>query len=230
MALAATGVIDEMTEATDSMKTRPAVDAGTPSGTPRSIKHQLWWCFLAIVLVTVGVGAVLWRHPVGGAPGVAAALHETFRWRIALGAVLIIAAAGSVFYRLHRLIVRPLEKTAAVAGCMAEGNLGVTIPAWPANEIGRIGESMNGLAVNFQEALILVWNQTDNAIDRIRRATGQVSSGAAGSCPPEWLADLTSAQRDLEAMQRMVQSFDLYDVTITEGDVLAANSKTDTLN
>ena len=237
MAPAATGIIDKMTDAIDSTKTCPAAHAGRPPGKHRSIKRLLWWCFLTIVLVTLGVGAVLWSDPVGlafsqgdGQTAHAVALHAALRWRIALGAVLIIAAAGSVFYRLHRLIVRPLEQAAAAAGCMAEGNLGVTIPHCPPNEIGRIGESMNGLAVNFQEALILVWNQTANAIDRLRRATGQMSPGDPMRCPPEMMADLTSARHDLETMQMMVRSFDLYDVTITEGDVLAAKDKADMLN
>ena len=226
-----------MTDATDSIETRSATRSGKPAGKTRSIKHLLWWCFLAIALVTLGVGMVLWNDPVGGAvwPGHvptdhAVSLNEALRWRIVLGLVLIIAAAGSVFYQLHRLIVRPLEKTAAVAGCMAEGNLGVTIPSCSSDEIGRIGASMNGLAVNFQEALILVWNQTENAIDRLRNATGQIAPGDPMRCPPEMMADLTSARQDLETMQMMVRAFDLYDVTITGGDVLAAQDEADTLN
>ena len=98
------------------------------------------------------------------------------------------------------------------------------------NEIGRIGESVNGLAINFQEALILVWNQTENAINRLRHTTRQMAPDTATCISPEMLAELTSARQDLETMQMMVRSFDLYDVTIREGDVLTANDKAKTLN
>jgi hypothetical protein len=41
---------------------------------------------------------------------------------------------------------------------------------------------------------------------------------------------LTSARQDLETMRMMVRSFDLYDVAITENDVLTAKDTADTLN
>ena len=105
--------------------------------------------------------------------------YSALRWRIMLGAALIITAAGSVFFLLNRMIANPLEKAASVAERMAEGNLAITIPADLPKEISRIGESVNGLAVNFQEALILVWNQTENAIACIRRSTQDMSPDAA---------------------------------------------------
>jgi hypothetical protein len=44
------------------------------------------------------------------------------------------------------------------------------------------------------------------------------------------VANLTSAQQDLETMQTMLRSFDLYDVTISEGDVLTAKDKVEMVN
>ena len=46
----------------------------------------------------------------------------------------------------------------------------------------------------------------------------------------EMKADLDSARRDLEMMQMMVRSFDLYDVTINESDLLTAKDKAEALN
>jgi len=207
------------------------------SGGRGHLKHQLLWCFLTISLFTMGISIVLLvtlgdgLRLTGAVPAeLGVAFSATLYWHIALSAALMIAATGGVFIFLYRRVARPLEKTAEAAGRMADGHLGETLPTHPPNEIGRIGESINGLAVNFQEVLILVWNQTDNAIARIRRATGKVKPDRKHALSSEMLADLTSARQDLETMRMMVRSFDLYDVAITKNDVLTAKSTADTLN
>jgi methyl-accepting chemotaxis protein len=226
-----------MTDAINSTETRSVTEAFQAPVKFRSLKRQLLGCFLTIALVTLGVAIVLMVELAGGLlrfgqplPETAAVLDWGLCWRIALGAALIIAAAGGAFYLLNRLIVLPLEKAAAVAGRMAEGNLGVTIPTSAPNEIGRLGESINGLAVNFQEALILVWNQTENAIARIHRTTRRLTPERTTDVASEMMADLSSARQDLENMQMMVRSFDLYDVTINESDVLTAKDTAPGLN
>lgn len=209
-----------MTQTIDIAKIPPSTAPGESPGKMKSVKTLLLWSFLAIALVTIGVSGMLVNHLAGGAPWTET--YSALRWRIMLGAALIITATGSVFFLLNRLIADPLEKAATVAERMAEGNLAITIPADLPEEISRIGESVNGLAVNFQEALILVWNQTENAIACIRRSTQDMSPDGAASVSPKLMADLTAARQDLESMQMMVRSFDLYDVTINDADVLTA--------
>jgi len=207
------------------------------SGVRGHLKHQLLWCFLTISLFTMGISIVLLvtlgdgLRLTGTVPAeLGAVFSATLRWHIASSAALMIAATGGVFIFLYRRVARPLEKAAEVTGRMADGHLGETLPNHPPNEIGRIGESINSLAVNFQEVLILVWNQTDNAIARLRRTIGQVRPDREHDLSPDMLADLTSARQDLETMRMMVRSFDLYDVAITENDVLTAKDTADTLN
>lgn len=226
-----------MTQTLDNMKTDPQTDSRERSGGIGHLKHQFLWCFLTITLVTMGVGIALLIELGSGPqldgtvnPGDAVTFLAALRWRIVLGAVLIIIAAGVVFLFLHARIARPMEKMAMAAGRMAEGCLGVSIPDHPSNEIGRIGTSVNGLAVNFQEVLILVWNQTEEAITKIRRTTRQMTPGCDEHVSPDIVVDLKSARQDLETMQMMVRSFDLYDVAINEGGVLTAKSAADTIN
>jgi methyl-accepting chemotaxis protein len=226
-----------MTDVRDNHNIDLQPDSRERSGEKGHLKHQLLWCFLTIslftsvisivLLVTLGDGLRL----TGAVPAELGAIFSaTLRWQIALSAALMIAATGGVFIFLYRQVARPLEKAAEVAERMAEGHLGETLSNHPSNEIGRIGESINSLAVNFQEMLILVWNQTDNAIARLRRTTGQVRTDRAQDLSPEMLTDLTSARQDLETMRMMVRSFDLYDVAITKNDVLTAKDTADTLN
>jgi hypothetical protein len=57
-----------------------------------------------------------------------------------------------------------------------------------------------------------------------------VTPGGDGHVAPDIVAELNSARQDLETMQMMVRSFDLYDVAITDKDVLTAKGTADTIN
>jgi methyl-accepting chemotaxis protein len=124
-------------------------------------------------------------------------------------------------------VADPLVKSARAAERMADGHLGATLPTAAPNEIGRIGENINGLAANFQEVLTLVWNQTETAIANLRRFSGRSAPHEADGRAPDTMAELTSAQQELETMRMMVRTFDLYDVAITSNDQLAAKDKAD---
>ena len=237
MAITATQASNKMTDALDNTKTGPKMLSREGSRRIGHLKHHFLVCFLSITLVTMGVSIALMIELGSSSHGTevvnpdsAAAFLAALRWRIVWGAALIITTVGGVFIFLNGRIARPLAKTAAAVERMAEGCLETTIPDDSPNESGRIGASVNGLAVNFQEVLILVWNQTDNAITRIRRTVRQLTPGIEKSLSPDMLEDLASARQDLETMQMMVRSFDLYDVAITESDVLAAKSAADTIN
>jgi len=226
-----------MTQTLDNTKTDPKTGSRERSGGIGHLKHQFLWCFLSITLITIGVSIALLIELGNGPrlagtvdPGNSAAFLAALRWRIVLGAALIVVAVGGVFLFLHARIARPMEKMAVAAGRMAEGCLGATIPDHLSNEIGQIGASVNGLAVNFQEVLILVWNQTEEAITKIRRIIRQMKPGCDEHVSPDIMVNLKSARQDLETMQMMVRSFDLYDVAINDSDVLTAKSTADTIN
>lgn len=212
-------------------------DSHDASGKPGQIKYQFLWCFLSIALVAMCVGIFLMIETTRGVPRIpyvgpdnAGALLAAQRWHVALGVGLIIAVTAGVFLSLMRRIAVPLAKTAAAAQRMAEGNLEATLPACTPNEIGRIGENINGLAVNFQEVLTLVWNQTETAIASLRRTTITTSSDQATGLPADILTELKSARQELETMRMMIRSFDLYDVSITRNNALTAKDDAERLN
>jgi methyl-accepting chemotaxis protein len=226
-----------MSQPQNNTKTDPEMNFRERSGKIGHLKHQFLWCFIAIILVTTGVSIGLMIELGSGlrlteavGQGNPLPFLAVLRGRIVLGTVLIIIATGGVFLFLYAKIARPMENMAATASRMAEGCLGATIPDHLPNEIGRVGASVNSLAVNFQEMLILVWNQTEDAITKIRRTTHQMKQGGDEHVAPGIMGELKSARQDLETMQMMVRSFDLYDVAITESDVLTAKSTADRIN
>ena len=213
----------------DNAASTPETVSCQPREKAGQIKYQLFWCFLALAGATLGVGIVLVIEPAQGFAGSgdtrsteAWLFYASLRWRIAAGIGLIIGMSALVFLFLVRSIANPLAKSALAAQRMADGHLGATLPTAAPNEIGRLGENINGLAVNFQEVLTLVWNQSETAIASLRRTIRPAPEDPGAALPPDMMAELTSARRELETMQMMVRSFDLYDVAITPNDQLAA--------
>jgi methyl-accepting chemotaxis protein len=230
-------MIDTMTNVLDNAKAAPQPK---PAERPRNaghLKHLFLRCFLANVLAAtvVGIGLAIHIGSLLDGPGSlttdsAAAVFAAIGWPIALGIAVIISVAAGIFLFLTRGIAIPLEKTAAASGRLADGNLGATLPDHLPNEIGRIGESINGLSVNFQETLILIWNQTENAIAKIQHTTEMRTPDGKRCIAEDMASDLHSARQDLETMRMMVRSFDLYDVTVTANDRLAAKEAVKPLN
>ena len=215
----------------NALSTPEIVSAPTRERTGQ-IKYQLFWCFLLLAGVSLCVGLVLMIEPSRGfawsvdiRAEEASLLYAALRWRIAVGIGLILSLNALVFLFLLRRIADPLAKSALAAQRMADGHLGATLPTAAPNEIGCLGENINGLAVNFQEVLTLVWNQSEAAMARLRRTSRPSQEDKGAELPPGLMAELAAAQRELETMRMMVRSFDLYDVAITANDQLAAKEE-----
>jgi hypothetical protein len=218
----------------DNALATPETVSGSPREKTGQIKYQMFWCFLLLAGVSLCVGIVLMFEPSrglawgGNIHGEEASLsYAALRWRIALGIGLVISTHALVFLFLVRRIANPLAKSALAAQRMADGHLGATLPTAVPNEIGCLGEHINGLAVNFQEVLTLVWNQSEAAITRLRRTTRPAQEDKGGSLPSGMMAELAAAQHELETLRMMVRSFDLYDVAITANDHLAAKEESE---
>ena len=109
-----------MTQTLDNTKTDPKTGSRERPVRIGHLKHQFLWCFLTITLVTTGVGIALMIELVSGPrltetvnPGNTVAFLAALRWRIVLGALLIIIATGVVYLFLYARIARPLEKVAS---------------------------------------------------------------------------------------------------------------------
>jgi methyl-accepting chemotaxis protein len=236
LAFHTTQAIRKMKQALEKVTSETGTSVREPWEKSGQVKSHFLWYFLLIAMVVLCVGIVLMIQAPGGLrwvgethPAQAGAYHIVMRWSIAVGLGLIISVTGGVFLLLIRTIADPLAKTAIATERMAEGNLEATLPTGAPNEIGRIAEDVNSLAVNFQEVLTLVWNQTESAMTSLRRTMNAVSS-RQGVCSPEILADLDSARQELETMRMMVRSFNLYDVSITPCDLLTAKGNAERLN
>ena len=132
---------------------------------------------------------------------------------------LCFAVSAIMFYRNF---VKPVDKMARGVRRMAGGHLNELIQVSSDNEIGKIGELINDLAINMQEILLHVWNHTGQDIvllDRIVKICGSKSGG--NGIPEEIKDDLRIVRQDIEDMQNMVKAFDYYNVRFEKEKIIA---------
>ncbi len=132
---------------------------------------------------------------------------------------LCFAVSAILFY--HNF-VKPVDKMAKGVRRMAGGHLDELIQVSSDNEIGKIGELINDLAINMQEILLHVWNHTGQDIvllDRIVKVCGTKSGG--NGIPEEIKDDLRIVRQDIENMQNMVKAFDYYNVRFEKEKIIA---------
>ena len=118
--------------------------------------------------------------------------------------------------------VKPVDKMARGVWRMAGGHLNELIPVSSDNEIGKIGELINDLAMNMQEILLHVWNHTGQDIvlmDRIVKVCGSKTGGSG--IPDEIKDDLRIVRQDIEDMKTMVKAFDYYNVRFEKEKIIA---------
>ena len=132
---------------------------------------------------------------------------------------LCFAVSAILFYRNF---LKPVDKMARGVRRMAGGHLDELIQVSPDNEIGKIGELINDLAINMQEILLHVWNHTGQdlaLLDRIVKICGTKPGG--NGIPDEMKDDLRKVRQDIEDMQNMVKAFDYYNVRFEKEKIIA---------
>jgi HAMP domain-containing protein len=95
------------------------------------------------------------------------------RTRVSLLLGVILLSFGAMLYLFVNRVVLPLNRLSRAAEEMTKGNLSITAPSNHADELGELGHSLNSLAVNFQEVLLLMGTTVGNscaAIERIQQA------------------------------------------------------------
>lgn len=141
------------------------------------------------------------------------------RMVLALSVIFVIAIAGMFF--LNRHVVKPLDEMGRAAFKMAHGHLDQVVPVRNRNEVGKIGEFINDLAIDLQEVLLHVWNHTRQDIVLLDRMAGLMNLQHGGNgLPPEIREDFYFVKRDIEDMRDMVKAFNYYHVRLEEERVL----------
>ena len=133
---------------------------------------------------------------------------------------VFVAVLGAIFLFMHR-VIKPLDEIGKAAFKMAHGRLDEPVPVRDRNEIGKIGELINDLAIDLQEILLHVWNHTRQDIILMERMAVNMSSQSGGNgMPADIKEDFYFVKQDIEDMRDMVKAFNFYHVRLAEEKVL----------
>ncbi len=127
---------------------------------------------------------------------------------------LLSAGLGAGFWLwLRRAVFLPLERAAASVKEMADGRLHATVPEDAAGEIGELGQCVNEMSANIQEALLHVWEQAGECRRLLDAARGDLSEGSAADVDAA-LSNIDRGRRTLDALRSFVGGFEFYDIRI----------------
>jgi methyl-accepting chemotaxis protein len=131
---------------------------------------------------------------------------------------LLIFTQTAVLFFFHHYVIQPLARVHAAAQKMTDGHLDSLIRIGRQDEIDRLGESINDLAVNMQEILLFIWNHS-------RQNQELLEQTAAWLDKPEPLPaiqnDLEEMQRNNEELKAIVLSFSYFEIRLEHERMLA---------
>ncbi len=171
-----------------------------------SLKKQLLTFFsLTMVLTLIVTACVLYDNSF---------TKPVFFFLMASLTLLFITLIGGTIL-FQRNIIRPLENIGKGVLRMNEGHLDQLIHIETNNEIARVAEGINGLAMNMQEVLLFVWNHTQQNFTIFGRIQEQIDGQEAGSSiPPLVKKDISQAFAGNKELQDVVTTFDYFEVKL----------------
>ena len=209
-----------------------------------AIKNRLVMIFCALGLIAVGVNIKLildvtcviegreistTMEPSPGAKSESvrtADFARSVRTRLSVLLGIMVVCTGTMIYLFVSRVIFPLQAIARVTEEISQGNLAMTAPCHHGDEVGELGCSINNLAVNFQEVLLLTGTVVGNAdatVERIQEALERESL-RDGTDLKELVAALRS---ELEMLGDMVKDFQFYQTRFDGQKVVAQRSRSD---
>jgi methyl-accepting chemotaxis protein len=150
-------------------------------------------------------------------------IFKQLQFRILWAWIVCFLANSIMFFLIIHLIFNRLEDIRKVAVRMTEGHLDETILSHRSDEIGAIGKVINDFAVNLQEVLLLLWNQTQNCLRELNQADELKKMNPEET--PRLDDKLQQMRYGLEDMQTMIRSFHFFGVSIDDGRLTTRKNK-----
>jgi HAMP domain-containing protein len=166
--------------------------------------HSKALSFFALTVLLTLLAAVFALR--GGPPAAAAAV---------LALLLCAEAAALLVFRAQ--VLKPLAEVQGATRQMTDGHLDHLSRIQRKDEIGRLGETVNDLAVNMQEVLLFVWNHSQESRELLERAAQRADA------PPdsELAEDFEKLREENESLKDIVTSFSYFEIRLEHERMLA---------
>jgi methyl-accepting chemotaxis protein len=114
-------------------------------------------------------------------------------------------------------VLKPLAGAQAAAKQMTDGHLDRLHRIDRADEIGRLAETVNDLAVNMQEVLLFVWNHSQESRELLERIAGR----AAALHDAVLAEDVERLREENDSLKDIVTSFSYFEIRLEHERMLA---------
>ena len=182
-----------------------------------SLKSKAKLFFVSAFLLTLlaGAGILLERSSAGGCASASV---------IALAAAsLLLCLLAAAAFLFQRQVLKPLADVKASAQEMTDGHLDRLSRIKRSDEIGRLAETINDLAVNMQEVLLFVWNHSQQSRELLERASEQLEAAPAAESAALAAVreDLALLRQDNEELRLIVTSFSYFEIRLEHERMMA---------
>jgi HAMP domain-containing protein len=133
---------------------------------------------------------------------------------------LVAFALSYIMYLLLTRIFRPLEAIVKTAREISEGNLSVSVPLERRDEIGKLGQTVNDIAVNYQEVLLFTGTKVGNLRSAVSVLEDALDREENTQTDMEVREQLEVMRRELEGLSDVVQQFRFYKARFNGSKVL----------
>ena len=176
---------------------------------------------VTLLLVLLSAGVVLYEPGIVGSTGGAQAtadttgllhdLHRPLFLLMSLAVLFLMLTGGLIFF--IRCIAVPLDNIGVATRRMTNGQLDQLIQRTAGNDIDRIGELINEMAMNKQEVLLYFWNHTQENSQLIKRLEKSLFTPQNGETirpfTEEIFSQLKQGNNDIKSMILLHDFFDL---------------------
>ncbi len=152
-------------------------------------------------------------------------LETTSQYRLNLLILLGITVFcfGAIIYLFIKRFFAPIDSIARAAREISVGNLDVTAPSNTRDEVGRLGQTVNGIAANYQEILLFSGTKLGNMSETVERLETMLKEDPNLVVTEEHQALLDDLKADLDDLTDVVKDFTYYQAEFDGKKVIAGS-------
>ena len=119
-------------------------------------------------------------------------------------------------------VLIPLAEVNATTRLMIDGHLDTLNRIKKSDEIGRLSENINDLAINMQEVLLFIWNHTQQSCELLDQITDRLDTVSdAEEIIAAIQKDLARMVQDNEDLKAIVMGFSYFEIKLEHEKMLA---------
>jgi methyl-accepting chemotaxis protein len=123
---------------------------------------------------------------------------------------VMVVCFGSIVYLFFRNVTVPLAGLTRATRRMSRGDLGATVQVHSENDFEEIAQTINDMAANFQEVLLLMGTTVGNLQSSVEEIERLIESDNAARYSENFRKQVQAIKRDLELLSSVMREFEFY--------------------